>query len=229
MNQAVISGDIIASTSLTDKGRDFISDSLSKLFSDLKKTHNIYGKMLKGDYVECVVPEPENALLVSLLIKSYIKSISDHEMLKSKPDKRFRLFKIYGIRLAIGYGELSRFDPEKGIIDGEAIYLSGRKINEEATYNKERIIIKNTLHFVSGNETLNQEFEPLLSLIDVLLAKATARQSEVLYYKLKNYTEKAIAKKIHIAQSAVNQHSTSIGWNAIEKAIRHFRQVIQKI
>jgi hypothetical protein len=162
-----------------------------------------------------------------LIIKAFIKSISGDEKLYHD-DSRFKFFKIHGIRLAIGYGELTRFEPAKGIIDGEAIYLSGRRINEELTYNKERIVIKNTLFFVSGNEELNREFEPLLALIDVLLSKATAKQCEVLYMKLMDLNEEAIAIKMNIAQPVVNQHSTSVGWNAIEKAVIRFREVLKK-
>jgi hypothetical protein len=182
--------------------------------------------MIKGDYLECVVPEPENALRLALIIKAFIKSISGDEILNND-DSRFKFFKIHGIRLAIGYGELTRFEPAKGIIDGEAIYLSGRRINEELTYNKERIVIKNTLFFVSGNEALNREFDPLLALIDVLLSKATAKQCEVLYMKLLNLNEEAIAIKMNIAQPVVNQHSTSVGWNAIEKAVIRFAEVLK--
>jgi hypothetical protein len=227
MIKAVISGDIVAYTSLSDHNRIELEETLKLLLEELKKDFNVYGRIIKGDYLECVVPEPENALRVALIIKSALKSIHVKTILKNKIDKRIKFFKTYGIRLAIGYGNLSRYNPEKGIIDGEAIYMSGRAINEEVTYNKERIIIKNTLFFVSANEKLNNEFEPLLALIDILISKATVRQSQVVNLKLMNYNEEAIAKKMGIAQPVVNQHSTSVGWNAIEKAITHFSQVIK--
>jgi hypothetical protein len=227
MKKAVISGDIVASTSLTDEGRIHIEEELKKLLEQLEVKFKMFGRMIKGDYLECVVPDPEHALRLALIIKAFIKSISGDELLNND-DSRFRFFKIHGIRLAIGYGELTRFEPEKGIIDGEAIYLSGRRINEELTYNKERIVIKNTLFFVSGNEALNKEFEPLLALIDVLLSKATAKQCEVLYMKLMSLNEEAIATKMNIAQPVVNQHSTSVGWNAIEKAVNRFAEAVKK-
>jgi hypothetical protein len=226
MKNAVISGDIVASTSLTDEGRMHIEEKLNELLGELHKKYKMYGRMIKGDYLECVVPDPVIALRLCLIIKAFIKSISGDEILQNE-DNRFKFFKIHGIRLAIGYGELTRFDPAKGIIDGEAIYLSGRRINEELTYNKERIVIKSTLFFVSGSDTLNREIEPLLALIDVLLSKATAKQCEVLYMKLMNLNEETIAAKMNIAQPVVNQHSTSVGWNAIEKAVIRFADVIK--
>ncbi len=99
---------------------------------------------------------------------------------------------------------------------------------ETPTYNKERIVIKNTLFFASKNEDLNKNFQPLLALLDVLLSKATSRQCEVLYLKLMNNQEDEIAKKLGIGQSAVNQHSTSVGWNAIEDAVNYFKMIISK-
>lgn len=227
MTATVITGDIVASTSLSDKGRALLEEKLARLFEELRLNYKVYSRMIKGDYLECVVPEERNALQIALIIKAFIKSVSSDETLNKNNDPRFKFFKIYGIRLAIGYGELSRFDPGKGIIDGEAIYLAGRRINEEITYKKERIVIKNTLFFVSGDDNLNAEFEPLLALIDILISKSTAKQCEVLYLKLMNHNEESIARKMKIAQPVVNQHSTSIGWNAIEKAVIRFGEVLK--
>ncbi|OQX76648.1 MAG: fumarate hydratase [Bacteroidetes bacterium 4484_249] len=226
MIKAVISGDIISSTSLNDAGRALIEDSLKELLDNLKKVYNVYGRIIKGDYLECVVSEPQNALQVALAIKSFIKSIPVIDTVHYKMNSRIKLFKTYGIRLAIGYGEISRFDPERGIIDGEAIYLSGRTINE-STYNKKRVIIKNTLHFASNDEMLNKNFGALLALLDILISKATAKQCKVLYLKLMNNNENTIALKLNISQSVVNQHSKSIGWNAIEKAVEYYSEVIK--
>ncbi len=224
MIKAVISGDIVSSTSLTNADRDLVERNLKRLLVELKNSFNIYGRVIKGDYLECVVLEPSNALRIALIIKGFVKSI---HIESTSSDKKVNLFKTHGIRLAIGYGELSRFDPEKGIIDGEAIYLSGRTINETTTYNKKRIVIKNTLFFISNNQELNNEFEPILALIDVLMWKATSRQCEVLYLKLMKNSEIAISKRLRIAQSVVNNHSTSVGWNAIEKAVKRFSEVIK--
>lgn len=227
MIKAVISGDIIASTSLTDAGRELLEDAIEEIIGELEKKFDTYSRIIKGDYIECVVPNPEDALRVALAIKSFIKSIKIEKSTLYKDKKRVKLFKMYGIRLAIGYGELSRFNPNEGIIDGEAIYLSGRAINEFSTYNKERIVIKNTLFFVSGDKSLNKKIEPLLALLDVIINKATAKQCKVLYLKLMGNTEEEISSKLKIAQSVVNQHSTSIGWNAIEKAVDFFSDIIK--
>ncbi|MEM0517041.1 MULTISPECIES: fumarate hydratase [Aequorivita] len=228
MNYSVISGDIVSSTSLSNADNQFVAENLKRLLSELTREFNIYGRLIKGDYLECVVPNAADGLQVALAIKSFVKAIPIDAKNYKEHDNRVKQFKIHGIRLAIGYGELSRFNPEEGIIDGEAIYLSGREISGETTYNKERIVIKNTLFFASKNEDLNKNFQPLLALLDVLFSKATARQCEVLYLKLMKNQEDEIAKQLGIGQSAVNQHSTSVGWNAIDEAVNYFKMVISK-
>lgn len=226
MMYSVLSGDIISYTALDSANRAFLVDQLTGFIRQLESRFQTYGRILKGDYVECVVPDPAEGLTVALAIKSFVKSLSIDA--KETEGSRFKWFKTYGIRVAIGYGELSRFSPEKGVIDGEAIYLSGRKISGLTTYDKERVTIKNTLYFASQDSDLNDRFEPLMNVLDVLLAKATARQCEVLYLKLIGYTESEVASQLNIGQSAVNQHSTSVGWNAIESAVQYFKKIISK-
>lgn len=227
MKKGVISGDIVAFTSLSKENKELVEAHIKRLLEELTTSFGCYARLVKGDYLECVVPKPEEALKVALLIKSKIKSIP---IIKDKKnDHRSPYFENYGIRLAIGYGDLQRFDTTKGIIDGEAIYMSGRKINEEDTHTMDRINIKNTLFFVSKDEALNNSMEPLLLLLDFILNKATVKQSQVLYYKLLGNNEGTIAEKLGISQPGVNQHSNSAGWNAIEKAVHYFHSTIKNL
>lgn len=226
MNYSVISGDIVSSTSLTAADREEIQDYLKDLLKVLNKRFNCFGRLIKGDYLECVVPDAGEGLRVALIIKSFVKSIPVEAKDDSNFNNRIKQFSIHGIRLAIGFGKLEKFDPKSGIIDGEAIYMSGRELSGATTYNKERIVIKNTLFFVSENEQLNITIPPVLALLDILISKATARQCEVLSLKLMGKQEDEIAKQLKIRQATVNQHSTSVGWNAIEMAVNLYKQLI---
>ena len=227
MQKAVISGDVISSTSLHIEDRVNLENKLRSLLEELENKFDVYCRLIKGDYLECVVSETQDALRVALAIKSYVKSIQFNNPSLYKKNNKVKLFKTHGIRLAIGYGELTRFDRENGIIDGEAIYLSGRTINDSTVYSKERIVIKHTLFFSSNNEKLNEKFKPLFGLLDTLISKATSRQSEVLYLKLLLNNEDEIAAKLKIKQSVVNKHSTSLGWNSIDKAVNYFYETIK--
>jgi hypothetical protein len=228
MNHAVISGDIIASTSLNEHGKTKIEANLNSLIKELKKKYGVYGRVLKGDYIECYVQKIADVFRVALAIKSFVKSIEiSADDVNSNESGRLKLFKTYGIRLAIGIGELSRLDLKNGIIDGEAIYFSGRIINEDKTHNKEKVTIKNTLFIKSNNDNLDKEIQPLLSLIDVLISKNTQKQCEVLYLKLIGYSEESIVKKLKKKQPTINEQSTSAGWAAIEKAALRFEYIIK--
>ena len=221
MKYAVLSGDVVAFTSLSNSQKEDLEARLRNLNITLAMKFNTYSRLVKGDYWECVVPQVEHALTVALLAKSWVKAFT---VRPQKNQKRLKSFETYGIRLAVGLGTLDRFEPERGIVDGEAIYRSGRKINDESTHSKKRVVIKNTLFFESGNPDLDQQMEPLISLLDHTINKATEKQSLILYHKLLGKSEKAIAEELDISQSSVNQHSTSLGWNAIEKAVTYFQQ-----
>ena len=226
---AIVSGDIIASTSLNDADRKTLGECLIKMTHRLNRTFNVYSRLTEGnDYIDCYVPKMSDAMRVMLAIKCLVKSIpigADTSI--NQTDNRSKFFRIHGIRLALGIGELSRLDTQNGIIDGEAIYYSGRIISENRTYNKEKVIIKNTLFIKTNDKDIDDEISTLLALLDVILSKCTAKQSQVLYLKLLGYDELFIVRALRKKQATINGHSTSAGWNAIEKAVLRFETVVK--
>jgi len=227
MIKSIVSGDIIASTSLSNDDRSKIGNCLKLMTKKLNKKFKVYSRLTEGnDYIDSYIPNNSDALRVMLAIKCFVKSIpiSINDSVNQE-ENRSKYFKMHGIRLALGIGELSRLDINNGIIDGEAIYFSGRTISENRTYNKEKVVIKNTLFIKSNNKELDNEFKPLLALLDVLLSKCTAKQSTVLYLKLLGYDEATIARVLGKKQSTINEHSTGAGWIAIEKAVIRFEEV----
>lgn len=229
MNRAIISGDIIASTSLNNVDRERIGNLLKLLAKKLKKKFKVYSRITEGDdSIVCYVPNNSDALRVMLAIKCFVKSIIINDFdLNYRDSKRIKFFKIHGIRLALGIGELSRLDLENGVIDGEAIYNSGRLLSENKTYNKGKVIIKNTLFIKSNEQEFDDEMTPLLALLDVLISNSTAKQCEVLYLKLLGYDETVIARSLKKTQPTINSHSTGAGWNAIEKAVTRFEEKVR--
>lgn len=229
MENAIISADIISSTSLTEDELSLLSKRIKETFVILENKYNkdginFFGRLIKGDYIECYLKNPADALRVGLIIKSIVKSFAINEKLEKESRKR-KLFKQFGIRMAIGVGMMRTLNFKEGIMDGEAIYLSGRKINEQKNYNKEKITIKNTLFFESNDVELTERFSVIFGLLDRLFVSMTVRQSEVLHYKLLEISEQEIAQKLEMSQSSVNQHSTASGWNVIEQAVKYYEQI----
>jgi len=228
MNHGIISGDIIASTSLGLEKKELLMQAIQQLLKELNKKFSVFGRIVKGDQVECYIPDASLSLRVALILKCFVKSKTSQDTPNSSRSIANKYFRIHGIRMAIAVGQMNKVDKAKGILDGEAIYLAGRAIDEQHTANKDRIVIKSTMTFISLNEQWQGEFEVSLALIDILISKCTARQSEILVERLKGKTEEAVAKKLKISQSAVNQNSNAAGWLGIEKAVNRFEKIIHK-
>ena len=228
MNYATISADVISYTSLSETEKRKLETSIKKLLGDLSERYrkqSFYGRLIQGDYIECAVNAPEYSLRIALLLKTYIKSIAI-QITKSNKSK-LKYFLEHGIRLAVAVAPLVKLDPENGIIDGEAIYLSGRTIKNYTTSDKQKIVIKYTLFFCSPDSQLQDQFDTLFSLLDTIISKCSAKQSEVIFYKLLNLSEKDIAGKLGKYQSTISQHSTAAGWLSIEKALNYFENTIK--
>jgi len=230
MINATISADIIASSSLTHSEMQELSNQVDDLLIRMSEKYitsqkTFYGRLVRGDTIECYMEDPNIALEAALILKTFIKSFSIRDKTSgNNHNKNYHLFRNYGIRVAVGIGEMVRPDNVNTIWIGEAIALSGRKIEEQKTANKNKAIIKNTLFFDSDNEDTAFLFTCFFGLLDKILNSATNKQSEVLFWKLYGLAELEIAHKLGISQSAVNQHSTSVGWNAVENTVKFFKQ-----
>ncbi|MGQ1946541.1 hypothetical protein ACT3CD_05500 [Geofilum sp. OHC36d9] len=228
MYRATISADVISYTSLNEYEKRELEQSIHQLIDELKelyKEENFFGRLVQGDYIEFAMDTPTPSLRIALILKAFVKSLSYDVDKKDK--SRLRYFNEHGIRLAIAVAPLETFNPQKGIIDGEAIYLSGRTIKNFSTSNKQKVVIKNTMYFCSSNEKLQNEFDIILSLLDTIFTRFSAKQSEVIYLKLLGLSEKRIASKLHKYQSTISQHSTAAGWLSIEKAVNYFENYFQ--
>ncbi len=224
MNGASISADIISYTSLGEYDKRNVENSIKELLSELSVKYakdDFFGRIVRGDYIECAMKSGRHALRIALILKTFIKSI---ELKNSHLQRGIKYYKEYGIRLAVAIAPLTTIDPENGVIDGEAIYMSGRAIKDYSTSNKNKIIIKNTMFFYSRNQYLDEQFGAIFSLLDTLISHCTAKQCKVIYFRLLGYDENAISKKLKKSQSTINQHSTAAGWHAIEKSVQYFEK-----
>lgn len=229
MYNATISADIIASTALVGVEVEELSKKIHWLFDKINEyqkrsnKENVYSRLVSGDLIESLIMNPQDALRIALIIKTGIKSfLIDDKYGNIQQQKYRKLFQTYGIRVAIGIGEMNTKLLDKDILNGEAIFRSGRLISEQKTSNKERIVVKNTLFFDSPSKIQVDIFSTLMILLDELLNKTTQKQSNILLLKLLGHSETDIAEELKIKQSSVNQQSRAAGWNAIEQAVRFY-------
>lgn len=221
MVRATISADIVSSTALSVEELTHLQSEIRRFLDELaeKSQGKDWGRLFKGDSVEIFLHDPHEALRVALLLKTLVKKTFSWG---KETNARRELFRKYGIRLAIGVGEMRTADQKQDILDGEAIYNSGRLL-EKAT--KDKLFIKRSIFFACPNPLLTDYVDVMMGLLDTLLRNATSRQNEILYYRLLGKDEKEIAEILNIKQSAVNQRSNSAGWKAVESAVNYFEKL----
>lgn len=212
---ATISADIVSSTSLSVDETIGLRQRIESLFALLKdKYPDFNGRQIKGDYIECVMQDVSSVFRVALVIKSCIKSFNIAENKKSTKN-----FQVYGLRMAIGIGDMRIVDTEQGIWDGEAIYMSGRALEGMNVLNKGTLSIK------TSKKQLSSPLQTIALLTDAIVNDMTIRQSEVVYYKLLGFKETDIAQKLGISQSGVNKASSATKWYCIEEVLKYFEQI----
>ena len=219
MIKAVVTGDIIDSTKLSEEENNTLIQGLKYIIDKLEENQTIRGEIFRGDSLQCLINKPSQALKIALLIKTYVKGIVSMNKLKQKNELDKLINKpIFDIRIAIGIGEVNSEKEKLSISQGEAFNFSGRLLDEMK--NKQTIAIKT-------NDQYKEELDTSFKLLDFILSNATQNQCEVIYYKLNGLTEVEISEKIGINQSAINQRSNSSGWGSIHSLINRFESIYE--
>lgn len=219
---ATISADVIASTSLPYEDLKALILSLKYFLAFIEKRYTgFWGRIVRGDGVECVIDNPNDALRIALLLKSYVKSldVKYNKDKESEIDKsRFEKFKQFGIRIAVGIGGMKIIDRELGILDGEAIHLSGRAL----TNMRSKPI--DSFQIVMENSKDNSGIDVYMRLLNHVINEATSRQCKTLYYRLLSEKDQDVAEKMGISRAGVNNNLRCLGWDVIQCALAHFEQ-----
>lgn len=215
MLYGAISADVIDSTSLTKEDILHLGDEIRSCLTDMRMYNYSYfwGRVVKGDTFECCIDDPRMALRLALLVKCRIKAwagaLSCSVALKE-----------LGVRFSIGVGKMRINDSMNDIMDGEAIYIAGRnlyKISESpltsifGMYMRDR----NVLNLINLN----------IALLDDLINSLSAKQSEVIYWRLLRKTEIEISNILDISQSSVNSRSRIGGWKLIAETLNVYEQI----
>ena len=211
---AAISADIVSSTSLSREALMELTARVKTLLGQAAGEYpGFWGRLVKGDTIECVMEHPGDALRVAVLLKSFIKSIVPSDGVAD--DK----FKQFGLRLAIGIGSMRIIDEELDMMDGEAIYLSGRALANM------RDKTNDSFQIMMQPDVSHGALSVIAMLLNQLINKATRRQCETLFHKLQCKVENDVAIRMGISRPGVNQNLRNMGWDAIERSIKYFEQL----
>lgn len=215
---ASISADIVSSTTLSRENMIDLNRSIKECLELLESRYaGLWARIVRGDTIECSIADPRDAFEIAIILKTWIKSFRIEDMADQ------HRFSRYGLRVAIGIGEMSTIDRGLDMMDGEAIYRSGRALDNLSGHSK--------YGMTSSMEQTNYE-EPLniiLSLINQILNNATPRRCEVLCRRLLTESSQETAESLGISVSGVNQTLYSLGWTSIEQAIHYYRKIAERL
>jgi hypothetical protein len=220
---AVVNGDIIGSTRLSEDRREFYLSELKKLFDDLKKKKNELGivrsfEVYRGDSFQGALKKPEKALRLVLFVRSYLRMITARYGLKTKnkvPVHRTSFNTITDIRMAVGIGKISKLARRLLESDGEAFHRSGRLI-DSMKKSGQNIAIETPW------EKRNTELEVFCGLLDSIISRWSPQQAEVVYHSLQGHNQTQIAETLQTSISAVNQRLKTSHWASVDKLLTLF-------
>jgi hypothetical protein len=204
---AVLTGDIVNSSNLEPRRRKELEQLIWKVLEKLKKDNDKYD-VLRGDSVQFLTEEVQQSFRKAIQMRCMIKyGMSGN--IKTKIDTR----------ISIGIGDITFTGKTLGSSDGTAFRYSGKGLDQLKQL-KKRIII------LTGNDKLDDIFNIIAVLTDVIVTGWTAAQAEAVYWSSVGLTQQQIADKLSIVQSAVNNRLKSAHWNEIEEALTFFERHI---
>jgi hypothetical protein len=185
---------------------------LQGLIGDLEEDiPGFWARIVRGDSLECVVPDSRDALRIAILLKLFVKMrVADYncsEMLQR-----------HGIRFSMAVGDLEYANKNEDIIDGPAIYRSGRNLDEISRKGVRMSIFE----LDRKPRSLSNLMDSYVALICDLVDSYSAKQAEVVYYKLLGFREVEISERLGIYQSSVNVRATNAQWGLLNMAIKDF-------
>jgi len=208
--KAVITGDLIDSTSYKPQELDGILNVINTEFEAFRSIHQTDFKIFRGDSFQGVVLDPTLALDIILTIKTAVSKIYVQDKKSSG---------LVDFRIAIGIGNINLKRDSILESNGEAFQFSGKTLDTmKGDY--PRLLLK------TANEDLNDEFNVHFGLLDSVTSKWSVASAEVIYYLHKGKKETEVAKILGINQSAVNHRKKAANWDAISMLLKRYKTAI---
>lgn len=199
---AIITGDIINSRKLAS---NIWMDGLKLLFNTLGKNPSDW-EIYRGDEFQLEVKKPEEALLIAIHIKAYLKTLK------------------LDARMSIGFGEKNHSSNKISESNGSAFVYSGELFE---TLKKQKI----NLAINSNNETFNTEMNLMLRLSLTFIDSWLQQSAEFVLTTIENPTlsQEEIGIKLGINQAAVSRRRKRAHFDLMMEMENYFRKKIKTI
>lgn len=212
---AVITGDLVSSSELKYEERVSFLSYLRNSFDLIQEQLQLQGdiflpfEVFRGDSFQTVINRPEHALLASILM---LLKLSSYNAKSKEP----------AARISVGIGTVD-YVPESGSVgeaDGMAFRLSGKALDnmkEKGQY----------LLVTTQDPALNLMFESQCAFFDLVAARWTDVQKEILLERLSGSTQEEIASKRGKSQSSVSQSLNAAGFDAVKKFLDNYESLFE--
>ncbi len=213
LKYAVITGDIVDSSSLNPVEREQVLDFIKTIFKRIEKEEGKINEIkenyviTRGDSFQFIVKTVKMTLKYIILLRAGLKGLLNKDMSQ-----------LCDTRISIGIGNISYWGDSVSECDGDAFRYSGKTFDK--LKNKERLLIK------THKEELDDEINVYLILLDSIISDWTNARSQIIYEKILESKQKNIVKKTGISASAVSKRLNSAHWNAIEVLLNRCEKIL---
>lgn len=199
---AIITGDIINSRKLASK---IWIGGLKLLFNTVGKNPSEW-EIYRGDEFQLEVKNPEDALLLAIHIKSYLKTLK------------------LDARMSIGFGDKTYKSKKISESNGTAFVYSGELFE---TLKKQKI----NLAINSSNESFNTEINLMLRLSLTFMDNWLVQSAEFVLIAIENpsLSQEEIGVKLGINQAAVSRRQKRAQFDLMMEMENYFRTKIKTV
>ena len=212
---AVMTGDIIGSTRLTERFGSSWVDDLRDSLDYLKKNSLVPPSIFRGDSFQIATSNPDSAIKDAIILR--LKLISSLKVDETYP----RL----DARIAIGLGKIDYLPTGKdnyniGEMSGEAFRNSGQLLDRNLKGDR-NLIVKTPWPEVDA------EMDIHCLVVDRLISKWTTKQCAAVMYKLDDYNLKEIGEKLNISFSAVGRRLKKTDYDIVVRIVERYSEMIK--
>ncbi|TXR51892.1 hypothetical protein [Reinekea thalattae] len=178
---AVVTGDIINSTGLSDTDHRSCLVQLEQSMLTLNQEFAVQGDIYRGDEFQVFIAQPQFSLRIAVLLRLAL----------------MQCVKRSDARVAIGIGHFNQLEPElRKTAKGEAFVLSGRALK---AMDEQRLTVN-----CSSRAQINPSHQLLIQYLDFVLTALSHKQAEVLYPRL---LYPALTQQLLAEKTAINRRS----------------------
>lgn len=212
---AVITGDLVKSSELEYADRGLFLPYLRESFMFVEEQLQLHDDILlpfgifRGDSFQVVVTRPERALLASVLMSLKLSLFDAEE-------------NNFAARISIGIGTIE-YVPNSGNVgeaDGVAFRISGKML-DRMKQNDQNLLV------TTPNPAMNLLLEAECAFFDLIVARWTKIQKEILLEKLSGSTQEEIASQHGKSQSTISQSLKAAGFDVVKKFLSNYEHLFE--